>query len=464
MQNPWNKEQWKVMMTLVMTHLSNGMCVALQAPFYPAEAEKKGASATSYGLVFGIFELTVFLVSPFMGKFLPRIGVGSAFNGGITITGLMCIAFGFLDRVSGGDVFIGLSLANRIVAGVGNSAFLSASFTLVAQVFPNTVSTIFGVVEMAFGVGMIIGPTVGGVLYQLGGFEVPFAVLGGVLLCQAAVSSLTLPRLKMNTSDTNQTGGLGAMEAFKIPSVVLATFSVFSASISVGALQATLERHLVNFDLSTMHVGMIFMLYGGAYALLNPLWGWMADKVSSKLVIMVGSFLLSLGFLLVGPVPGMGIDPSYSLCIVSVILAGLGLGAQLVASFSEAMNSALSRGFPDNLTTYAMVSSIWTSAFALGAFVGPTAAGALCDFVGFRWSTLFTLSWNSLVCLAAFISLVAMWIDSTNTMDRSLYKELDGSNIDKVDEGYRSDNYRESFSPSVSKLNYSQTFFPRSLP
>ena len=80
---------------------------------------------------------------------------------------------------------------------------------------------------------------------------------------------------------------------------------------------------------------------------------------------------------MVGPVPGMGITSSYSLCIVSVVLAGLGLGAQLVASFSEAMNSALSRGFPDNLTTYAMVSSIWTSAFALGAFVGPTAAGIL---------------------------------------------------------------------------------------
>ena len=30
----------------------------------------------------------------------------------------------------------------------------------------STVSTMFGVVEMAFGVGMIIGPTVGGVLYQ----------------------------------------------------------------------------------------------------------------------------------------------------------------------------------------------------------------------------------------------------------------------------------------------------------
>lgn len=32
------------------------------------QAEKKGASATEYGLVFGIFELVVFIVSPVYGQ------------------------------------------------------------------------------------------------------------------------------------------------------------------------------------------------------------------------------------------------------------------------------------------------------------------------------------------------------------------------------------------------------------
>ena len=31
------------------------------------QAEKKGASATEYGLVFGIFELVVFIISPIYG-------------------------------------------------------------------------------------------------------------------------------------------------------------------------------------------------------------------------------------------------------------------------------------------------------------------------------------------------------------------------------------------------------------
>ena len=69
----WRQDQWVVMVTLFLTHLSNGMCVSLQAPFYPNEAEKKGASAAQYGLVFGIFELTVFIVSPFTGRILPKV-------------------------------------------------------------------------------------------------------------------------------------------------------------------------------------------------------------------------------------------------------------------------------------------------------------------------------------------------------------------------------------------------------
>ena len=58
-----------------------------------------------------------------------------------------------------------------------------------------------------------------------------------------------------------------------------------------------------------------------------------------------------------------------------MVVAGVGLGAELVAGFTEAQRSAVARGFPDDMSTYSLISSIWTAAFALGAFVGPTVAG-----------------------------------------------------------------------------------------
>ena len=104
--------------------------------------------------------------------------------------------------------------------------------------FPLRVSTVFGVVEMSFGVGMILGPTVGGSLFQIGGFTLPFAVLGGILLVQAAISTRTLPIMNNNSSESSSADSkYGIRQAMKIPSVLLAASSVFSASIAVGALQ-----------------------------------------------------------------------------------------------------------------------------------------------------------------------------------------------------------------------------------
>ena len=71
-----------------------------------------------------------------------------------------------------------------------------------------------------------------------------------------------------------------------------------------------------------IQVGMMFMLYGGSYALLSPLWGWMSDRVSSTLVILLGAILLGLGCLLVGPVPGLGLKSSYPLTIAAIVVAG----------------------------------------------------------------------------------------------------------------------------------------------
>jgi len=56
-----------------------------------------------------------------------------------------------------------------------------------------------------------------------------------------------------------------------------------------------------------------------------------------------------------------------------------------------------SYGFPNNLETYGLISGLWTSTFALGAFVGPSIAGILYDSVGFRNGTMFVVILNVIV-------------------------------------------------------------------
>ena len=69
-----------------------------------------------------------------IGKHLSRFGAKRVFNIGILTTGTCCILFGLLDKVTGRTAFVGLSFLIRIVEAVGNSAFLNASFTIIAKV------------------------------------------------------------------------------------------------------------------------------------------------------------------------------------------------------------------------------------------------------------------------------------------------------------------------------------------
>ena len=41
---------------------------------------------------------------------------------------------------------------------------------------------------MCFGFGMILGPTAGGAMFEVGGFSLPFGVLGGFLLLQVFIN------------------------------------------------------------------------------------------------------------------------------------------------------------------------------------------------------------------------------------------------------------------------------------
>lgn len=44
------------------------------------------------------------------------------------------------------------------------------------------------------------------------------------------------------------------------------------------------------------------------------------------------------------------------------------------------------------MSTYGVVSGMWTSMLSLGMFVGPVVGGVLLEHVGFRWGSVYVLA------------------------------------------------------------------------
>lgn len=413
----FTRRQWLTLIIMGLADFCNAICVSLQAPFFPNEAERKGATATEYGLVFGIFELVVFIISPIYGQYINRIGPKVLFNSGIFTTGTSAILFGLLDRIPNHIPFITCAFIIRIVEALGNAAFLTASFAIIAKEFPDNVATTFASLETCFGLGLIVGPMVGGALYSVDGYYLPFVVLGSALFVTAILTLCILPKhpnepVEENDKRTSMWGML------KIPGVLVSSLAICATSASIGFLSATLEPHLRQFDLGPILLGVVFVINGGIYALTAPVFGCMVDKfLSPKVCSTMGCFLVVVGFLIVGPASFLPIETTLDVVVIGLVLHGLGIAAVLVSGFTDSLRTSIAKGLPDSIETYGLVSGLWTSTFAFGAFIGPSVSGLLFDAIGFRGSTLFIVG---LELIVGIILLFFIMCDKTP----SQYKEI----------------------------------------
>lgn len=89
------------------------MLISLQPPFYPAEAEKKGATPSQYGFVFGAFNLAAFITAPIFARFGSRIGPRALYLVGAFGLGASGFSFAFLSFIEDTNLFIGFSYLLR---------------------------------------------------------------------------------------------------------------------------------------------------------------------------------------------------------------------------------------------------------------------------------------------------------------------------------------------------------------
>ncbi|XP_043922194.1 MFS-type transporter SLC18B1-like [Protopterus annectens] len=114
------------------------------------------------------------------------------FLSGVFLSGLCSIVFGFLVNAPDGVPFISLCFVIQSFGAIGCASSMTSSFTILAHTFPKNITTALGVLELFSGLGFLLGPPLGGFLYALGGYEVPFIVVGFLVLLTVPVNMIIL--------------------------------------------------------------------------------------------------------------------------------------------------------------------------------------------------------------------------------------------------------------------------------
>lgn len=70
---------------------------------------------------------------------------------------------------------------------------------MLTSLYPDEVSKYIGKVELALGVGLVIGPLMATFLYDLGGFPLPFFVFVGVFIIEFIAGIIYLPGRRLSS-------------------------------------------------------------------------------------------------------------------------------------------------------------------------------------------------------------------------------------------------------------------------
>ncbi|KAJ8291161.1 hypothetical protein GJAV_G00022100 [Gymnothorax javanicus] len=377
------RQQVLTLASVASVNFGSMICYSILGPFFPYEAKKKGASQTIIGLIFGCYAVCNLLGSLILGKYIVQIGAKFLLVSGLFVSSGCTILFGLLDKVPGTNTFIALCFIIRSVDAVGFAAAMTSSFAITAKVFPNNIATVLGTLEIFTGLGLILGPPFGGLLYKSFGYELPFIILGCLLFLMVPFNIYIMPSFDAVPSKDS------FWRLFTLPKVVLICFVVFNLGSGLGFLDATLSIFATEkFNMSPGYVGLLLLGVSLPYCLFSPPLGIISDKFPSfrKWFMVVGGSATAVGFCLLGPMPILHIQRHLWLLIFMLTIIGFSLGMTAIPTFPEILQCVYENGFEEGLSTIGLVSGLFGAVWSMGMIFGPTFGGFMTQTLNFEWA------------------------------------------------------------------------------
>ncbi|RDD42094.1 MFS-type transporter SLC18B1 [Trichoplax sp. H2] len=366
---------------------------SLLFPFFSPVALKKKVSNLQIGFIYAIYPMTKVVFSPLVGMSMHKIGLKYTIWIGLFLEGGCTILYGFLTLINGTTSFLCACLVVRGLQGVGAGTYQTAVFAFVATTFKESLATVVGVIEVASVLGLMAGPSLGGIFFNLGGFKLPFIVSGSLLLASSFISFCAIPSIPYEGSASIKKLMLYVL---CLPRVMIIGLGLIIQIASIAFLEPSLSIRLQSLSLKTGNIGLIFLLLIGSYGLCAPIIGCIADKTGHRLIIIVGSIALGVSLQFLGPAPYINIKMTVLSSIIAIASIGISVALATVPALPDILRGTTARlvnvqiGYckeADSVVAYAMASGIFSSFYCIGQIVGHTLGGAfgLSSSHDFRW-------------------------------------------------------------------------------
>ena len=344
--------------TLLVVMLGYGMVLPIM-PFY---IQHFGAGGRELGWLMATYALMQFICAPLWGILSDRVGRKPVLIVGVFGYAISLLMFGL--ATSFWMLFVARSLS-----GILSSATMPTAMAYVGDSAPETErSGGMGQLGAAMGVGIVVGPLLGGLL-SADSLALPFFVGAALAFAAFLLVIFVLPESHAPAAPGERAPGLDravVRAIFLSPAGVLLLL-IFVMSFGMTAFQGIMGLYVADkFAFDTRQVGAIWMVMGVMLILVQGgLTGPLTKKFGEPALIYAGLVGGALGFVLM----------SLAVDFVTTLLA-VGVFTLALALIGPALNASISAFAGER---QGAVMGLNGAAGSLGKVVGPLWAGYLYE-------------------------------------------------------------------------------------
>jgi multidrug resistance protein len=331
-------------------------------PLLPFYAEKFTASAVVITLLVSSYSLMQFIFAPILGHLSDKHG-----RKPILIISQIGSAAGYALLAFANSIYV--LFISRIIDGItgGNISTAQAYISDISSEKDKKKG--FGIIGAAFGLGFILGPTIGGFLGQIN------IMLPGIFAALAALTASILVYLKLpetkrhkKTEKYDIRQMLYVLKMKKVSTIFLSTLFF---GLAVAMMQSTFALYTQKvLGFRERENGLMFA-YIGIISILMQLFilRKLENLYEDEKIVKIGLMSSSIGFLIISL---LYYQPTILLLLFGLTLLGFGQG-----SFNPVIRAMLTK----HVDSHGKYLGLLSSYISLTMIIGPFIAGNLFEFV-----------------------------------------------------------------------------------
>ncbi|OMJ66980.1 hypothetical protein SteCoe_35989 [Stentor coeruleus] len=367
-------------------------------PFYPKIAESKGIDLWLIGLIFSLNPIANVLCTPFLGKYMHKIGRKRIVVASFVMTGLSMFILCPIEMSDKGTL-LALSVVSRICSGFAASFVFTAVTSIFVSDYPDNMLVMIGRMEAAVGVGLTLGPIIGAGLYFMQLFGA-LIFLGGLVTLFTPIASKMLGTFRdLKTTHTE----VNSLPLLLKPKIFLTLMMDIAFLFSYGLIATVLEVHLDHFGFNSLEVAMIFVMESGLYLIISFAGGHWLKHSNERLCMTIGVLSLAVGYLMLAPWTVIFPNEVW-VVILSIPFISLGQCFCYMFSIPYMQRSAgEDYGYKRSDMLDEQICSYSVTACGIGEIIGPIYAGMVTDFYGIEMCCVLISGASVVYCITFII-------------------------------------------------------------